>query len=247
MTLREFWRRIASTRYTRALKAEHVEMRAEIARHYRELARGQAALMRERAEAIRQRAEVARERAENSLLRAENRALLNSILGIAGIPPVLVAAPELSEISGGMLGDLAELAVSDGIASQVSDAAAYDGPTAADASLPASKGDSVHPDSLPSPDKPTSPAAKPDSPTPRSSPFGSLRIPHELGESHESSDIPSAAVNSPSMGRARTRIPRNAQAPGNTRSPVATRRRSWHQINRKLELESARKPAEADY
>jgi hypothetical protein len=46
MTLREFWIRITSTRYTRALEAEVL------------------------------------------LLRAENRALLNSILGIAGIPPV---------------------------------------------------------------------------------------------------------------------------------------------------------------
>lgn len=31
--------------------------------------------------------------AENARLRAENRALLNSILGIAGIPPITVAAP----------------------------------------------------------------------------------------------------------------------------------------------------------
>jgi len=35
-------------------------------------------------------AEVARERAEIDRLRAENRALLNSILGIAGIPPLPV-------------------------------------------------------------------------------------------------------------------------------------------------------------
>jgi hypothetical protein len=32
--------------------------------------------------------EVARERAENELLRAENRALMNSLLGTAGFPPV---------------------------------------------------------------------------------------------------------------------------------------------------------------
>ena len=32
--------------------------------------------------------EVARERAENERLRAENRALLNSLLGTAGFPPV---------------------------------------------------------------------------------------------------------------------------------------------------------------
>ena len=33
-------------------------------------------------------AEVARERAENEWLRAENRALMNSLLGTAGFPPV---------------------------------------------------------------------------------------------------------------------------------------------------------------
>jgi hypothetical protein len=39
--------------------------------------------------------EVARERAENERLRAENRALMNSLLGTAGFPPVdFPAAPE---------------------------------------------------------------------------------------------------------------------------------------------------------
>ena len=52
MTIREIWRRITATRYTRALEAE-------IGR-----------------------------------LRAENRALLNSILGIAGIPPIPVELPD---------------------------------------------------------------------------------------------------------------------------------------------------------
>jgi hypothetical protein len=53
MNIREIWRRITTSRYTRALETE-----------------------------------VAR-------LRAENRALLNSILGIAGVPPMAVeTAPE---------------------------------------------------------------------------------------------------------------------------------------------------------
>lgn len=65
MKLFEIWRRIATTRYARELESEVSRMRGEIAR----------------------------ERAENSRLRAENRALLNSILGIAGIPPVLVPDP----------------------------------------------------------------------------------------------------------------------------------------------------------
>jgi hypothetical protein len=54
MSIRELWRRITATRYTRALEAE-----------------------------------VAR-------LRAENRALLNSILGIAGVPPITVLPDSVS-------------------------------------------------------------------------------------------------------------------------------------------------------
>jgi hypothetical protein len=54
MSIRELWRRITATRYTRALEAE-----------------------------------VAR-------LRAENRALLNSILGIAGVPPITVLPNSVS-------------------------------------------------------------------------------------------------------------------------------------------------------
>ena len=59
MSIREMWRRITATRYTRALAAE-----------------------------------VARQGAEIGRLRGENRALLNSILGIAGIPPILVDLPD---------------------------------------------------------------------------------------------------------------------------------------------------------
>jgi hypothetical protein len=53
MTLREWWVRVTSSKYTRGLEAE-------IAR-----------------------------------LRGENRALLNSILGIAGVPPVMVNSADL--------------------------------------------------------------------------------------------------------------------------------------------------------
>jgi hypothetical protein len=52
--LHELWRRITATRYTRALEAEVVR------------------------------------------LRAENRALLNSILGIAGVPPITVIPDSVS-------------------------------------------------------------------------------------------------------------------------------------------------------
>jgi len=57
MSIRELWRHVTSTRYTRRLELEV------------------------------------------ALLRAENRALLNSILGIAGIPPIPVS--ELDPLPGG--------------------------------------------------------------------------------------------------------------------------------------------------
>jgi hypothetical protein len=66
MSLHEMWRRLTTSRYTRALEAG-VERRD---------------------------VELVRERAEIRRLRAENRALLNSILGIAGIPPVIAGEEE---------------------------------------------------------------------------------------------------------------------------------------------------------
>jgi hypothetical protein len=45
-------------------------------------------IARSREEVTRQRAETERERAEVARLRLENRALLNSLLGTAGVPPV---------------------------------------------------------------------------------------------------------------------------------------------------------------
>ncbi len=68
MTIREMWRRMTATRYTRALEAEVARQGAEI---------------------IRQGAEIGR-------LRGENRALLNSILGIAGIPPIPVDSADVA-------------------------------------------------------------------------------------------------------------------------------------------------------
>ena len=53
-----------------------------------EVARERADIERLREEVTRQRAETDRERAEIARLRLENRALLNSLLGTAGVPPV---------------------------------------------------------------------------------------------------------------------------------------------------------------
>jgi len=56
---------------------------------------------RERAEIDRQRDEIERERAEKERLRSENRALLNSLLGTAGFPPVdFPESPQPSAFNG---------------------------------------------------------------------------------------------------------------------------------------------------
>jgi hypothetical protein len=63
---RRIWPKISRTKYTRALEAE----------------------------VARQGAEINRQREEICRLQAENRALLNSILGIAGLPPIPVTAAD---------------------------------------------------------------------------------------------------------------------------------------------------------
>jgi hypothetical protein len=75
MNLAEMWRRLTTTRRARTLEAE---------------------LARERAANAEQGTEVARQEAEIIRLRAENRALLNSILGIAGVPPVSASLDDLA-------------------------------------------------------------------------------------------------------------------------------------------------------
>jgi hypothetical protein len=126
--------------------------------------------------------EIAHARAEIVLLRAENRALLNSILGIAGIPPI--ALPVFT---------------------------------------------------------PPSPAAgHSGSPTLYSGGDESLSTP--------TSSSPQTAA--PSDLSSRQSVTRNdsslsASSPG-MRVAAPIRRRSWHQINRMLELESAKKPVTSD-
>jgi hypothetical protein len=83
--LSQIWRRITTTRHTRALESEIARLSAEVTR--------------QRAENDQQHAAIASQQNEITRLRAENRALLNSILGIAGIPPVLVEPPLPSSVS----------------------------------------------------------------------------------------------------------------------------------------------------
>ena len=83
MHIRKIWRRLTRTRYARTLEAELALERAVNARL-------DAAIAEQGIGIAKQDAEIAR-------LRAENRALLNSILGIAGVPPVTASPDDLAE------------------------------------------------------------------------------------------------------------------------------------------------------
>jgi hypothetical protein len=146
----------------------------------------------------RQRAEVARQAAEIDRLRAENRALLNSILGVAGIPPIQIGLPDSR---------LGEPGRSDTIFMPPSPASGHsESPTH-------SRGGD---DSL----------SRPTSSSPQTAPHSDSSS-RQSGTRNDSSPSPTSPA-------------RQLAAPS-TLSPIR-RRRSWHQINRMLELESARKP-----
>ena len=147
--------------------------------------------------------EVTRQRAEIARLRAENRALLNSILGIAGVPPIPVTE------------------AGDGVVAQTL------------LSVPSADAwrDAAHA-----------------SPTPASDPG-------PVGASAAADTPTEASVNGPASssmfaGRSsatplQNQRHRAANANG-ARIAAPVRRRSWHQINRMLEFESAKKAVTSD-
>lgn len=117
--------------------------------------------------------------AEVSRLRAENRALLNSILGIAGVPPIPVTAA----------------------------------------------------DTAPPPFEPGNPGHRGEDTSERSS-------------VHARRAIEGSASSTAHSGNDKVRQqPKRASTNGQAAGP--TRRRSWQQIHRRLELESARKKAQS--
>ncbi len=163
MGVREMWRRMTATRYTRTLEAE-----------------------------------VARQGAEIIRLRGENRALLNSILGIAGIPPIPVDLPDagrgLGAASSAPTNDMNDIAVP--LATQQGDP-----------SVAASRGSrGTAPD-----DRAVAPSGHPPGRT-----------------------VP-----------LRNRTDRD-RSMGNAQVIPPMRRRSWQQITRMLEFESARKTVASD-
>jgi hypothetical protein len=166
--LREIWRRVTSSRYAGALEDSARTEAALIAE-----------LARQTAEVTRQCAEVARQRAEIDRLRGENRALLNSILGIAGVPPIYVQSP---------------------------------------------------PESL-------SASRHSEPPPPQNSGEENLAPAPPPGETSSNRD--------PS-GTARPRNDSRHSASPGRHLAAPLRRRSWHQINRMLEIEAARKTVTSD-
>jgi hypothetical protein len=91
MQIREIWRRLTTTHRARTLEAELALERAVVARL-------DAVIAQQGAEISQQGIEIDKQDAEIARLRAENRALLNSILGIAGIPPLPATEADLAAV-----------------------------------------------------------------------------------------------------------------------------------------------------
>jgi hypothetical protein len=247
MNWQTLWQRLTSTRYSRELESEVLRERAEAVRLRDELTR-------ERAENVRFRAELVRERTENARLRTENRALLNSILGIAGIPPVLVDASAVEAVVPSRIIEM------DHASDQAADEAA-------------SGSASMNRDPIPAnPDRPRSPTPcignTADDFRPPELPAHAARenAAHLVGtdgfpaHASASAEITNTGTERPANKRtapdvagaahrpifSRTRVPRVKSAFDKQKIATPTRRRSWHQINRQLELASARKPVSGE-
>lgn len=202
-------------------------------------------------------AQLVRERGEIARLRAENRALLNSILGIAGIPPVLVDTPPL---------DFAALPSSVSLPAKChSESAAADDESR---STPSRHSSTAAEKNSPGPQRPRNDI--PPNPSPESS---SLRSPAPSPSSVEGQgfspdittraeracDLPGSSAKtkggrpgSPSSlpkavaesGRTQRQAFSPRQPPRRLATPL--RRRSWHQIMRTLEFESGKKPSPSE-
>jgi hypothetical protein len=86
-----FWRRLTTTRHARTLEAELALERAVVTRL-------DAVIAQQGVEIGQQGIEIGKRDGDISRLRAENRALLNSILGIAGVPPVAASLDDLAAV-----------------------------------------------------------------------------------------------------------------------------------------------------
>jgi hypothetical protein len=194
--LSQILRRITTTPHSRALESE---------------------VARQRAENDQQRAAIASQQNEIARLRAENRALLNSILGIAGIPPILREGLQDRRL------------VEPGVSEP---------PLPSSVMFPAkchSESAAADDESRSTPPHPSSMAAEKNSPgpqRPRNDIPPQSSSPQSFHAQTPHSPVPSSAPASSSPPR------RQLAAP--------LRRRSWHQIMRTLEFESGKKKAATD-
>jgi hypothetical protein len=194
MHIAHIWRRITTTRDARALEAE---------------------LARQRAHATEQGIEIAR-------LRAENRALLNSILGIAGIPPLPAAEADLAAIHASLY------------------IAPSDLPVGARHAVP-ERASGTH---APSTHYPTNPALEcaayttADSATSPSPSAGRGSAVPLRADDTDSANILAPTPNRSALPDGLKPVPPRRSAP---HAAAPMRRRSWPQIHRLLEFESAQK------
>ena len=178
-------------------------------------------------------------RCEIARLRAENRALLNSILGIAGIPPIVVSETEAAT-EADMLNIFPPSSTSDGTEPSRSVPVNLTGtnlnlPLCADGESQPRPGER-HRDATNLTESAAAPPRpdKPESQAPSRGSFG--RLPARR--------LPAAAGRPAIAGRPSTAGRPSAAGGASQRNVSAPRRRSWQQINRMLELQSARKPSQ---
>ena len=167
------------------------------------------------------RAEIVQVRTEYARVRDENRALLNSILGIAGIPPIPVAVRDAPAL---------ETPNTNSAAPPRSDPSAQSGPEAP-ASITAA--DKDHPQVPTAVSGPVSPSQYDNSANPEA---------HSDSAARSGSQLPEALMRNEKRAQAAANT--RGEKLQNVASPM--RRRSWQQINRTLELEAARKKSGHD-
>ena len=249
-SVHEIWRRITkiygersrTTRHSRALESE---------------------VTRQRAENDHQRAAIASQQNEIARLRAENRALLNSILGIAGIPPIMPEglpgrrqtgppSPRLGELGGSVEPGISDTTLPSSVLFPTkchSESAAADD------------------ESRSTPPHPSSTAAEKNSPGPQRPrndipPFAANPVEgRDFSPAvNDKREAPSSLPKAVQEGLPGRRLVEPGRSDGerpqrqgfSPRQPprralaAPLRRRSWHQIMRTLEFESGKKPAASD-
>ena len=221
MKIREFLHRITTTRYVRTLEAELSLERAVVTRLG-------AVIAQQGAEISQQGIEVGKQDAEIARLRAENRALLNSILGIAGIPPLPATEADLAAVQSSPYSGTGTPACAPLLSQNPSDL----GPRTESHAMNA-RGQAEACSTEDSSDAPAS-----DSRTAGVSP-APLPLGLQRTEMLEQQQNP----NSKTPAR-RRRYEDHSTNPARSTTPhvaAPTRRRSWPQIHRLLEFESAQK------